>query len=264
MLAVADLLQQLGRGIPAMTTAKLKHLNTICQLTSIMSGQPNAPPPDPTSPRVVPATPLRVAVAAPPRVATTSNTITAPNTIQQLHIVHQHLTWHNNPFQVLVDDDNDNNTNTVFASTCSPQAPHPTQHPQMIQPPSQQPTTVPTTVQRPPPICPQTILLPSQPPHPHPPVIPTPRSHTIRPWASPSTSLQTQLFLPPVTPSVTPHDLWPHRYNTVPTHKPTATPCYNFIEPDDDHHDRPTTRSSTPPQQSTRLINTPLPGSIAI
>ncbi len=104
LLAAADLLQQPGHAIPTTTTAKLKHLNAICQLTTIISGQPNAPPPDPTSLRVVPATPPRVAVAAPPRVATISNTITAPNTIQQLPIVHHCLTQHNNPFQILADD----------------------------------------------------------------------------------------------------------------------------------------------------------------
>jgi hypothetical protein len=76
LLAAADLLQQLGRAIPTTTTAKLKHLNAIHQLTTIMSDQPNAPPPNPTLPRVVPATPPRVAVAAPWRVAMASNTIT--------------------------------------------------------------------------------------------------------------------------------------------------------------------------------------------
>jgi hypothetical protein len=120
LLAVANLLQHLGQAIPTTTTAKLKHLNAISKLTIIMSGQPNAPPPDPTSPRVVPATPPRVAVAAPLRVATMCNTITAPNTIRQLPIVHQWLTRHNNPFQILADDDNDKDTDTVVASNCSP------------------------------------------------------------------------------------------------------------------------------------------------
>ncbi len=45
LLAAADLLQHLGRAIPTMTTAKLKHLNAIRKLTTIMSGKPNAPPP---------------------------------------------------------------------------------------------------------------------------------------------------------------------------------------------------------------------------
>ncbi len=156
LLAAADLvLKQLGRAIPTMTTAKLKHLNTICQLTTVMSGQPNAPPTNPTSQRVVPTTPLRVAIAAPPRVTTTSNTITAPNTIQQSPIVHQRLTRHNNPFQILADDEDDDDTDTVVASNCSPRMPHPTQRPQTIQPTSQPPTTVLTTVRRPPPLCPR-------------------------------------------------------------------------------------------------------------
>jgi hypothetical protein len=60
LLAAANLLQQLGCAIPTMTTAKLKHLNAIQQLTIIMAGQPDTPLPDPTSPRVVPATPPRV------------------------------------------------------------------------------------------------------------------------------------------------------------------------------------------------------------
>jgi hypothetical protein len=248
LLAAANLLQQPGRAIPTRTTAKLKHLSTIHQLTTIMSGQPNAPPSDPTSPRVVPATPSRLAVAAPPRVATTSNTITAPNTIRQLPIVHQRLTRHNNPFQILVDNDGNNDANMVVASNCSPQTPHPTQRQQTIQPPSQPPTTVPTTVWRPPPLCPQMILVPSQSACPLPPMILMSRSRTIRPRAPPTTSPQTLLFLPPVAPSVTPHDLWPHRYNTVPTHTPTATPHYNFIGPDENRNDCPTTRSSTPPR----------------
>ncbi len=83
LLAAANLIQQLGLAIPTTTTVKLKHLNAIQQLTTIMAGQPNAPPPNPTSPRVVPATPPRVAIAGPPRVVAMSNTITASKTIQQ-------------------------------------------------------------------------------------------------------------------------------------------------------------------------------------
>jgi hypothetical protein len=264
LLAAANLLQQLGHEIPTTITAKLRHLNAICQLTTIMSGQPNAPPTYPTSPRVVPATPPRVAVAAPPRVATTSNTITAPNTIQQLPIVimHQRLTWHNNPFQILADDEDNDDTNTVVASNCSPRMLHPTQRAQTIQPTSQclplcpplfggrlhyvqkNPTAKPTT-------APASF------------VISMPRSCTIWSWAPPPTSPQTLLFLPPITPSVTLHDLRPHRYNTIPTHTPTVIPHYIFIEPDDDRLDRPITKSSTPPRQSIHLINTRLPGNIA-
>jgi hypothetical protein len=153
---------------------------------------------------------------------------------------------------------------TLIPTRLLPRVPHSTQHSQMNQPTSQSTTTAPTTVWRPPPLCLQKILLPIQPPCRLPPVIPMPRSCTIRPRALPPTSLQTLLFLPPVAPSVTPHDLWPHSYNMVPTHTPTATPRYNYIEPDDDRHDCPTTRSSTPPQQSIHLINTCLPGNIAI
>jgi hypothetical protein len=50
----------------------------------------------------------------------------------------------------------------------------------------------------------------------------------------------------------------------VSTHTPTATPCYNFIESDNNHHERPATRSFTPPWQSIHLINTRLPGNVAI
>jgi hypothetical protein len=120
LLAGANLLHHLGRAIPTTATAKLKHLNAIHQLTTIMSGQPNAPSPDPTSPRVVPVTPPRVAVAAPRRVAMMSNTITAPNTIQQLPIIHQWQTGHNNPFQILADNNDNKDTNTIVASNCSP------------------------------------------------------------------------------------------------------------------------------------------------
>jgi hypothetical protein len=148
LLVAADLLQHLGCTIPTATTAMLKHLNAICQLTTIMSGQPNAPPPDPTSPGGVPATPPRMAVAEPPRVAMISITITAPNTIRQLPIVHQRLTQHNNPFQILPDDDDKEDTNMVVANNCSPQAPCPTQRPQIIQPPSHPPTTEPNTIRR--------------------------------------------------------------------------------------------------------------------
>jgi hypothetical protein len=186
----------------------------------------------------------------------------APNAIQQFPIIHQRLTRHNNPFEILVDDDDDEDTNTIVASNCSPQAPCPTQRPQTIQPTSHPPSTEPTTIRRPPPLRSQTILLPSQPPRLLPPVI-MPRSR-VRPRSPPTPSPHTLLFLPPVAFSVTPHDLRPHRYNTVPTQTPTATPGYNFIEPNDDHHDRPTTRSSTPPRRSIRLINTHLPGNIAI
>jgi hypothetical protein len=133
ILAAGDLLQLLGCTIPTTATAKLKHLDAICRLTTIMSSLLDTPPPpNPTSPRVVPATPPRVLVAAPPRVATTSNNIMAPNTIRQLPIIHQRLTRHNNPFQILSDNDKDDDDDTVIASNYSPRTPLTTQCPRTV------------------------------------------------------------------------------------------------------------------------------------
>jgi hypothetical protein len=84
-----DIFKQLGGTIPTTASAKMKHLSAIRQLTANMSARLDAPSPVPTAPRVETATPLRVAVAAPPRVATTLNTITALSTIHLLPIVHQ-------------------------------------------------------------------------------------------------------------------------------------------------------------------------------
>jgi hypothetical protein len=52
LLAVTNLFKQLGQTIPTMARAKLKHLTTICQLSTIMSGQLNFAPPLPTFQRV--------------------------------------------------------------------------------------------------------------------------------------------------------------------------------------------------------------------
>jgi hypothetical protein len=71
LLAAADLFKQLGHTIPTIASTKLKHLSAICQLSAIMSGQINLPPPIPTSPRVEIDPSPRVAIATPPRVATT-------------------------------------------------------------------------------------------------------------------------------------------------------------------------------------------------
>jgi hypothetical protein len=76
LLAGANLFEQLGRTIPTMASAKLKHLAAIHQLSTIISGQLNFPPSVPTSPRVETDLPPRAAIATPRRVATTSNTIT--------------------------------------------------------------------------------------------------------------------------------------------------------------------------------------------
>jgi hypothetical protein len=119
--AAGDIFEQLGGTIPTMASAKLKHLSAIRQLSLIMPGQPNAPTPVLTAPRVETATPPRLVVAAPPRVATTSNTITSPNTIRWLPIVHQQVTHNKNPFQILAEDNNDKDDDEmVVASNCSP------------------------------------------------------------------------------------------------------------------------------------------------
>jgi hypothetical protein len=74
----------------------------------------------------------------------TSNTITTPCTILWLPFMHQCLTRHNNHFQILTGDDNNNDDYTVIASNCSPPAPLPSQHDHRV------PTATPTTAPRPP------------------------------------------------------------------------------------------------------------------
>jgi hypothetical protein len=120
LLVAANLFKQLKRTIPTTASIKLKHLTVIRQLSIIMSGQLGFPPPLPTSPRMKTDPPPRVAIATPPRMATTSNTITTLRTIRWLPIVHQHLRRHDNPFQILTDNDNDIDDDTVVASNCSP------------------------------------------------------------------------------------------------------------------------------------------------
>jgi hypothetical protein len=46
--AASDIFEQLGGTIPTTASAKMKHLSDIQQLSLIMSGQPDAPPPVPT------------------------------------------------------------------------------------------------------------------------------------------------------------------------------------------------------------------------
>jgi hypothetical protein len=158
MHAAGDIIEQLGGIIPSTASAKLNHLSAIRQLSLIMSGQPNAPTLVPTAPRVETTTPLRVVVAAPPRVATTLNMITSPNTILQFPIVHQHVTRNNNPFQILADDDDDEDDNEmVVASNCSPKMPLPMLHER------HGPVAIPPTIPWPTTHCPQVILVPSPP-----------------------------------------------------------------------------------------------------
>jgi hypothetical protein len=156
-----------------------------------MSIQPDSLPPLPTSPRVETTPPPRVAVAAPLRVAMTSNTITTPCTIRWLPIVHQRLTRHNNPFQILTDNDNNNDDDTVVASNCSPLAPLPSLHAPLV------PTATSTTALRPPTLCPPPFQAPNQPPCPPPSMIPLSCSRTTQPWPQPINSPQTLLIIPP-------------------------------------------------------------------
>jgi hypothetical protein len=131
ILAATDLLTVLGGTIPTSATAKAKHVNAIRQLTSILTKQPATRMDEPAqrvdgpAPRVVESPPLRV--------ATTSNNIMSPTTIQQLPLIHQRQTRSNNPFQILANN-NDDNDMTVVASYCSPRSPLPTSQPTSYQP----------------------------------------------------------------------------------------------------------------------------------
>jgi hypothetical protein len=126
ILAATDLLTALGRTIPILATAKAKYVNAIRQLTSILTNQPAMRMDEPAQ-RVDSPAP-RVAESPPPRVATTSNNITSPTTIQQLPLIHQQQMRSNNPFQILADND-DNDDMTVVASNCSPRSPLPNLNP---------------------------------------------------------------------------------------------------------------------------------------
>jgi hypothetical protein len=85
-----------------------------------MSGKQSTSPPSILPVPRVDTPSQRVATTPPPRVATTSNNITSPNTIRQIPLTHQCHTCSNNPCHILTDyDDGDD---TVAASNCSPQA----------------------------------------------------------------------------------------------------------------------------------------------
>jgi hypothetical protein len=126
ILAAADLLTALSGTIPKSTTAKANHVNAIRQPSSILTNQP-ATRMDGTAQWVDGPAP-RVAENPPPRVATTSNNIMSPTTIRQLPFIHQRQMPSNNPFQILADN-NDDNDMTVVASNCSPRCPLPGLHP---------------------------------------------------------------------------------------------------------------------------------------
>ena len=177
------------------------------------------------APRVAAPSP-RVANAPPPRVATTSNNITAPNVIRNMPLVHERHTRHNNPFNILTDDDDDDDT--VVASNCSPRNPPPSLPTSDL--PTHQPTNRPTRQ-----LTIQPISFPSPRQPSNPPTSPPPRV-----LASP-TCVQA---ITPKTPQVCIHDLRP-----TPTRKPTKPQSYSLpiVEPDDNRDEMPTTRSSTRP-----------------
>ena len=119
--------------MPTTTAEKIKHIKSIQDLSSILTGARDSSTmhtsTHPTTTHPLPA--QRVAVPSPravnaptPRVATTSNNITAPNFIRTMPLVHQCQTRNNNPFRILSDDDD--NDDTVVASDCSPRDPPPT------------------------------------------------------------------------------------------------------------------------------------------
>jgi hypothetical protein len=85
---------------------------------------------DAPTPRVVAPCP-RVATTPPPRAATTSYNITTPNAIRQMPLGHQRHTHNNNPFHILTNDDDYDDT--VITSNCCPSA-HTTVSPSSVPP----------------------------------------------------------------------------------------------------------------------------------
>jgi hypothetical protein len=142
--AAADILQSLGGTVPTTTTAKIKHIRAIQKMTAIMAGQ--QAPAMPPAQRVVEPT---------PRMATTSNNITAPNIIRNMPRIHQRQTRNNNPFHILAG--NDDNVDTVVARNCTPRIPPPSLPTSDLQgnplmshsicQPTKQPTSLPPTFQ---------------------------------------------------------------------------------------------------------------------
>jgi hypothetical protein len=240
----AELITALGVAVPTTTTKKIKHIKAIQDLTAILVGRQT--PEEQTvrtgthTPRVRTGTPAprvaapspRVANAPPPRVATTSNNITAPNVIRNMPLVHERHTRHNNPFNILTNDDDDDDT--VVASNCSPRNPPPSLPTSDL--PAHQPTNHLTRQLA---IQPTSLPSPRQPSNP-------PTSPPPRVLASP-TRVQA---ITPTTPQVRIHDLHP-----TPTRKPTKMPACTkpqsyslpIVELDNDRDEMPTTRSSTKP-----------------
>jgi len=255
----AELIKALGAVAPTTTTEKIKHIKAIQDLTAILAGRQTPECPTvrtgthPTvstgtpAPRVAAPSP-RVVNTLPPRVATTSNNITAPNVIRNMPLVHGRHTRHNNPFNILTDDDDDDDT--VVASNCSPRQPPPslpTSDLPVRQPrnrPKRQITSQPGSHSSP-------CHLSSPPTSPPPRVL-----------ASPSHIQATA----PTAPHIQIHDLRPTpagKPNKPPAHTKQQSYSLPIVEQDDDRDEMPTTRSSTRPQRSTRLITNQSPCNIS-
>ena len=178
---------------------------------------------------------------------TTSNNITIPNVIRNMPLVHERHTHHNNPFNILTDDDD--NDDTVVASNCSPRQPPPSLPTSDL--PVRQPTIRPKR---------QLTIQPTSHPSPCQPSSP-PTSPPPRVLASPPHIQATA----PTAPHIQIHDLHP-----TPAGKPNKPPACTkqqsyslpIVEPDDDRDEMPTTRSSTRPRCSTRLITNRTPCNI--
>jgi hypothetical protein len=233
IVAAADLLQALGTTVPTSATAKRKDIRAIQDLTAIMAEQQAGQLPIDLPDSRIGAAGQRVGHVTPPRVATTSNNITAPNVVQQMLLIHQHHTRNNNPFQILASDDDDNE-DTVVTSNCSPPLPPPSL------PPSDNPRNSPA--------CPRTRQVANQPTNPPStfqlscsPEAPSPRVLTIPSNITTNT---------PTAPHIHIHDLQPTPPRTH-SKPPTIADCpahaLPIVEPDDERDKAPTTRAVTPP-----------------
>ena len=319
LLMANDFLRRIGEVIPTSAQDKITHLETIRRLSDIMSGRPDPLSPALPAPRVGDAAPPRVATTAPPRVApiapprvtqptaprvaTTSNTITAPATLRRLPRIHQRVTRANNPFEVLADDDDDNDT-IVHSNRSPPQAAPtrtvtapsslPTPVLQLMSPPSRTTTSPsrtprPHTVPLPPPpvqqhrsptfpsSAPTTFIGPSVPtvmPRSAQRLTPHPALHVPGPAIIPTPPHRkkngrvpsTKLHTHFIVPDVLSpqHDLRPVTFKRPRLSTYSPWPATNVIEPDEDRTYAPPPRLTAPPRRSTRLLHPRHPGNISI
>ncbi len=163
-------------------------------------------------------------------------------------LVHQCQTRNNNPFNILTENDDDNDT--VVASNCSPR---------------NTPPSLPTSDLS---VCPPTNRpkrqLATQPTS-------LPSTHQLSsPPASPPLRVLASLShiqaIAPTAPHVRIHDLRP-KPSGMPSKSQACTkhPTYSLpiVEPDDDQDEIPTTIPSSPPRRSTRLITNQTPCNIS-